>query len=311
MRKHYQIAAIIVLAIPGFLLSSCSTPQFSVVKTATYTGRDMSKNTYTETPMVADVEVEEIKITGSYEGKNYGTEKCKEMAVANALRKADAEVLVQPVYRVEVRNYTNISVNVEGFPGKYVNFRTPNRKDSLILGLAKPRKEPPPQFQPNPNGDNYFYNINLKPSSGYFPEYPNNGPIQQNSLNQIPTRSVSQTDNDAKAIDALAQERFDYWQGRYNAKKTSARTFTGLGSVWMGLGTIFLVAGSAAEIEPLRYSSFGLLPLGGIFTLIGIGNHLSAQNIKNQAGKEGFQIAVSPAINPKNQTYMANISIKF
>lgn len=78
-------------------------------------------------PIVADLEVKETKVKGTatmgfMDGMAPPVEDCKLSAIGNALLSSKADVLVQPFYVVEV-NKSSITVNVEGFPAFYKNFK--------------------------------------------------------------------------------------------------------------------------------------------------------------------------------------------
>ena len=78
------------------------------------------------TPMIADMEVSEKKITGSAtmgfkEGTVPPLEDCKLSAIGNALIDNKADVLVEPFYVVE-QTSTSISVKVTGYPAVYKSF---------------------------------------------------------------------------------------------------------------------------------------------------------------------------------------------
>ena len=65
--------------------------------------------------------VEEKKTSGSFSGKNTPQEIAKNIVVYNALKNATAEVLVEPLYQIEINN-DEITVSVEGYSARYINF---------------------------------------------------------------------------------------------------------------------------------------------------------------------------------------------
>ena len=316
----------ILLAVASMLyLSACrSTEQVmkygNITKSATSNSRMIVKNTLTETPIVADVEVEEVRVSGSYEGKNTGEEQAKELAVANALRKSDAEVLVQPTYRIEVRDYTNILVFVEGFPGKYVNFRTPTHNDSLILGLILPKKELPPtpapiKYEPNPNGDNHFYNINLKPYLGGGNQTEGQTqPTQTETstgVNPFATLPATKKQEVSTSINTMDIDNLKTYQLNYDFHKKKGRTNTALGVVFMLSGGAILTTALLTETDGLIIPAAILQTMGYIALPIGIAHHVRASRIKRKAEAEGYKLSFGPSLNPQTNTYMASVSLKF
>ena len=80
------------------------------------------------TPMIADLEVSEKKISGTAtmgfkEGTAAPLENCKLSAIGNALIDNKADVLVEPFYIVE-QTSSSITVKVTGYPAIYKSFNT-------------------------------------------------------------------------------------------------------------------------------------------------------------------------------------------
>lgn len=78
------------------------------------------------TPMIADMEVSEKKISGTAtmgfkEGTVPPLENCKLSAIGNALIDNKADVLVEPFYMVE-QTSNSITVKVTGYPAVYKSF---------------------------------------------------------------------------------------------------------------------------------------------------------------------------------------------
>jgi len=119
-------------------LSSCSsTRQVSVDADNVYkNGFIMAK------PMVVDITVEKRKIEGRATIKNetYGrevaTEAAKNLAVIDAIKKGDADIIVQPMFEIQGKNgYTTATVS--GFAGKYKEFRQATVDDTLAFKLRQ------------------------------------------------------------------------------------------------------------------------------------------------------------------------------
>lgn len=84
------------------------------------------------TPMIADLEVSEKKISGTAtmgysSGIGAPIEECKRSAIGNALIASEADVLIEPFYIIETTEYS-VTVQVSGFPAKYKNFRKDTEK---------------------------------------------------------------------------------------------------------------------------------------------------------------------------------------
>ncbi len=125
------------------IFSSCSKPLVSHVsqRKATANTRYVNQYNIVQLPLIVDLEIEDRIVSGSFSGSNVSAEHAKEMAVANALKTADADVLVEPIYDVTIED-NNVSASVRGHPGHYKNFRkpkNPNDKGSGVkLRYAKP-----------------------------------------------------------------------------------------------------------------------------------------------------------------------------
>ena len=90
-------------------------------------------------PIVADVKIENRKIEGTATVKNalyLGTaaEAAKNLAVIDAVKKGDADVIVQPIYKV-VANSSTTTATVIGFAAKYKDFRPYTDEDKLAFDV--------------------------------------------------------------------------------------------------------------------------------------------------------------------------------
>ena len=130
MKKYFLLIPVLFITL---LWMSCGTiaPSTSVSRTthttrrsATADTRDINEGSIAHLPLLVDLDVEDRLVLGSFSGNNISEEYAKNMAVANALRTAGADVLVQPFYDITQEDAT-ISVNVKGHPAKYRNFRQP------------------------------------------------------------------------------------------------------------------------------------------------------------------------------------------
>jgi hypothetical protein len=120
------------------MLSSCaSTKQASVDLDYVYkNGFMMAK------PIVVDISVEKRKIDGKASiknnlyGKEVATQAAKNLAVIDAVRKGDADILVQPLFEILSSNgYTTATVS--GYAGKYKEFREATASDTTAFKLRQ------------------------------------------------------------------------------------------------------------------------------------------------------------------------------
>lgn len=85
-----------------------------------------------QTPVIADLEVSDKKVSGTHSGENIQIGFAKNKALENAISVAGCDVLVEPLYEVDVNGKT-VTATVLGYPGKYKNFRKPQAQDSTLL----------------------------------------------------------------------------------------------------------------------------------------------------------------------------------
>ena len=87
-------------------------------------------------PLLADLEVKEAKVTATAKGTltKDGIDFVKNLAVANALKSTNGDILVEPKYDVETFG-DDITVTVTGFPANYKNFRQLRAEDSIFLKM--------------------------------------------------------------------------------------------------------------------------------------------------------------------------------
>lgn len=128
MNSKQTINLAIVIASVVFLQSCTSVSKFSSGKTLDIAASVNQK------PTLADLDVKENKVTGtaSYKSKEKSIEAIKQEAVANALKSANADILVEPKFATEINNST-ITITVTGYPGFYKNFRPIKTDDLPVL----------------------------------------------------------------------------------------------------------------------------------------------------------------------------------
>jgi len=126
------VKAIILLNLLTFL-SSCTTSYNVRTKTAKI--KYISSSSIYHRPIIADLDIKETKVTGiaiSHGGQSVET--VSSSAVANALRDAKADVLIDPIFDYEITN-KKTTVTVSGYPGTYKNFRALEQKDVPLINL--------------------------------------------------------------------------------------------------------------------------------------------------------------------------------
>lgn len=115
-----------------FLLSSCS----SITKIITVKQLDIYGSGVIQKPVVVDLEVRETKVYGfSSMSSSTPVEIVKKNAVADALKNAKADVLVEPKFEIEKKS-TTITASVSGFPAIYKNFRPISQDDVKLLEVG-------------------------------------------------------------------------------------------------------------------------------------------------------------------------------
>jgi hypothetical protein len=125
--KNLIYSFIFVVVIAG-INSSCT-----VTKTTTSKTFDIYGAGVVQTPVLVDLEVEEIKVSGTAtRPSSTGFEMIKQEAVARALEKVNADVLVEPTFKTKTAN-GQTTADVTGFPATYKNFRTIQEKDIKLL----------------------------------------------------------------------------------------------------------------------------------------------------------------------------------
>ena len=121
-----------------FFLSACSVTKKSVSSDT----MNIIKTDIVTKPQIADIEVESRKIEGFAEvrKKDYypnPKEACINLALKDATKKGNCDVVVQPMYEVEETG-RYINVKVSGFAGSYKKFRAIQDADtSTFIAYGK------------------------------------------------------------------------------------------------------------------------------------------------------------------------------
>jgi hypothetical protein len=122
---------LLLFVLTTFFISSCT-----VVKTYTTKTHEIYGSGVIQKPVIVDLEVNEFKVTGTATEKSgKGLYEIKNLAVANALKKAGADVLVEPQFETETK-FGMTTATVTGFPATYKNFRPIQLEDVELLKVG-------------------------------------------------------------------------------------------------------------------------------------------------------------------------------
>lgn len=117
-----------LLIVGAVLLTSCAAVnKVETAKTLGIYGPGVLQN-----PVVADLDVRETKVSGSATGSSTAPNVVKNMALADAIKKANADVLVEPTFELSTKG-GKTTATVQGFPATYRNFRNATPADSLLI----------------------------------------------------------------------------------------------------------------------------------------------------------------------------------
>ncbi|MBS1617238.1 MAG: hypothetical protein JST76_01880, partial [Bacteroidetes bacterium] len=107
--KMYFLAGTLSLA-----LISCKG--YDEILVSTHTQDIAGKNRLYTIPLTVDLNIASSRVTGSYSSKQLvSVEYAKTQANADALQKANADILIEPQYYVEIKD-NKIEAQVVGYP---------------------------------------------------------------------------------------------------------------------------------------------------------------------------------------------------
>lgn len=120
-----------------FLGTSCK-----VIKTQTAKSVDIYGAGVIHKPIIVDMDVNETKVTGTFAvSGSSNIEEAKGIAVAELVKKENADLLVEPIFEIETFQTGNgMNVKVTGFPAKYKNFRPIQSSDIELLKVGEIQK---------------------------------------------------------------------------------------------------------------------------------------------------------------------------
>ncbi len=132
----------------GACLSACKAPS-SMYSTRTARTQEMPVETWSSWT-TADLEVSDqrVKLTVAVpqnDNMMVSVEQYKENAVGELLEKSNADVLVNPLFKLDYRNGRLESITVSGYPAKHRNFRTISYEEQTKYLIDKSKSENVPQ----------------------------------------------------------------------------------------------------------------------------------------------------------------------
>lgn len=127
---------IISIAAATLFLTACATK-----KTATVKSSDIHGSGVIQYPVIADLDVKEQKVSGSVQWRGGGASlnDLKEMAMTDAVKKSNADVLIEPTFEIEIKGRRK-SVTAVGYPANYKNFRNATPADTVIQKIVAVKK---------------------------------------------------------------------------------------------------------------------------------------------------------------------------
>jgi len=122
----------LTLSASAFLMS-CAV---SKSKTSTSKTMDIYGAGVIHKPVLVDLDVKETKVSGvATLSDNPALDLVKQHAVADAIKKASCDVLVEPTYLTETTG-DRVTATVTGFPGTYKNFRSIKAEDVPLVQVG-------------------------------------------------------------------------------------------------------------------------------------------------------------------------------
>lgn len=143
MKKQF-----VFVCLGALIITSCAVTKTETAKTIDVYGSVVHK------PVVADLDIREPKISGSavfVSGADI--ENIKTYAVADALKKANADVMVEPRFET-ITDRGRTTVTVTGWAGNYKNFRQASGADLSLMeaGVMQKAKVYEPVVQQQKSG---------------------------------------------------------------------------------------------------------------------------------------------------------------
>jgi hypothetical protein len=126
--KLIKISRLSFFVLISFSLGSCAVLKTHSTKTAEITNTEIIQK-----PVIVDLDVKDVKVVGNAESSSSVLiEETKNNAVNDALKNANADVLIEPKFDI-VTARGKRTVTVTGFPAMYKNFHSFTDKDTTVL----------------------------------------------------------------------------------------------------------------------------------------------------------------------------------
>ena len=119
-------------------ITSCTVTKSKYTSAKTL---DINLTGIIQKPVVVDLEVKEVKVTGSAteNSETSSIEIVKQEAIVDAVKKSNSDILVEPMFTTETIG-NKITVTVIGFPANYKNFRPIKQEDLPLLNAGLSQK---------------------------------------------------------------------------------------------------------------------------------------------------------------------------
>lgn len=122
----------LLVALSIAFITSCTTQHAITTKTADIYGAGVIQK-----PVLADMEVKEEKISATINARGKSiNDDLKNQAVAEAVKKSNADVLVEPRFESTIQG-RKITLTVTGYPATYKNFHTIKQDEVELLKAGK------------------------------------------------------------------------------------------------------------------------------------------------------------------------------
>lgn len=129
-----KTSVILMAMIAAIIMSGCAPIKWTTRDTSTM---EVTKSGIYTKPKVADLKIENYKVKGEYEAslKKETILAIKQQALQNALKNANADILVEPIFTIE-RDGNTVKAEVSGFPAKVTSFKDIDANDTLGFATA-------------------------------------------------------------------------------------------------------------------------------------------------------------------------------
>ncbi len=121
--KKYTLLIVTLL-----VMTSCNVTRTSTAKSLDIHGIAM------HIPVVADLNVKQEKVSASIEFQGSVTKALKDRVIAEALKKSNSDILIEPNFEIE--KGVSSKITVTGFPASYKNFRNATKEDLELLKIG-------------------------------------------------------------------------------------------------------------------------------------------------------------------------------